>query len=373
MSNEDRSASGRTRRLKARTLAVYHKNNPTVNDFGGSAKPSNALTELLRTVGTYYGPEATCETCLPCDACDFTEAFVFPYALTDISGLETEISEVIGQPFTVPQPPEGYTNYYGLNLIFPPPCDDATYTIEVRLNGNRVVSQNSTFGPYSTPGFEFDQTVFGFIYPSEDVSEGDLEVFVTATNSCSSSTTLAQFGCFLEGAPVTMADGSKKPIQDVKVGDSVLGAFGETNRVLALHRPILGAGSVVRINDEHSTTSHHPHVGADKQFFSIDPNRISSMTYGKDHTVILGNGKKEVRRMTGLASGRIKKLEIGTVLQTSTGGRAVTSLTNVPMSPYTQVYHLVVSGSHTFIVEDYAVTGWPREDDFDYDAWVPRA
>jgi hypothetical protein len=170
-----------------------------------------------------------------------------------------------------------------------------------------------------------------------------------------------------------MSDGSTKPIQDVKVGDVVQGAFGEVNEVLALHRPLLGAGKMVRINDEHSTTAHHPHISTDRQFHCVDPMCLKSMTYGKKHTVILGNGKKELRTMTGVAPERIKDLTVGTLLQTVSGGRAVTTLADVPLSPFTQVYHLVVGGSHTYMVEGYAVVGWAREDDFDYDAWTTRA
>ena len=35
----------------------------------------------------------------------------------------------------------------------------------------------------------------------------------------------------------------------------------------------------------------------------------------------------------------------------------------------TQLYNLVVDGSHTYHVDGYAVTGWPSENDFDYDTW----
>lgn len=51
MYNFDRSASARTRRLKAQTLATYHAQNPTKNDFGGQ-KPSSEEILLLRIVGT---------------------------------------------------------------------------------------------------------------------------------------------------------------------------------------------------------------------------------------------------------------------------------------------------------------------------------
>jgi hypothetical protein len=77
--------------------------------------------------------------------------------------------------------------------------------------------------------------------------------------------------------------------------------------------------------------------------------------------------------MMGLRSDRICKLEVGVELQTVTGARRVDILDTIKMSPFTQVYHLVIDGSHTYCVDGYAVTGWPREDDFDYDTWVARS
>jgi hypothetical protein len=377
MSSADKSASGYTRRLKARTLAVFHQNNPTVNDFGGSAKPSNAITELLRNVGTFYGPNATCNTCaeLTCEnVCDFELAIVFPVGVDDREDFQTTISEAIGESYTIPEPPDGYSLDYFLFLWFPSICNSTNYNVSIILDGSNIPASISSSGPYNTPAgeFFFDQSYFYVIYPSQDVSEGELSIEITASNECSSSSTIAEFGCFLENAPVTLSDGSKKAIQDIAVGDLVMGAFGEVNPVLALHRPLLGAGKMVRINNEHSTTSHHPHIAADKQIYCIDPKRITAMTYGKNHTVILGDGSKALRKMEGFAFGRVKKLELGVALQTSTGARLVSSMEDVPMSPFTQVYHLVVGGSHTYIVEDYAVSAWPREDDFNYDAWVPR-
>ena len=50
MYNVDRSASGRIRRLKARTLATYHSLNPNINAFGGKAQSGETL--LLQNVGT---------------------------------------------------------------------------------------------------------------------------------------------------------------------------------------------------------------------------------------------------------------------------------------------------------------------------------
>jgi hypothetical protein len=368
----DKSASGRTRMLKARTLAVFHKRNPDASEYGGSAKPMDALTHLLGKVGTAYEDPKTCDLCCS-PICDLEIALFVPPYLTDIPLTEDQLFEITDVPFTIPAPPIGYTNDYLLLLFFPDICNASNIAVSASLDSSPVALTVHKFaGPYNTPAFIFPKTYFYVIYPAADVSSGIFDLTVSASNACSSTSTVAQFGCFLEGAPVHMADGTTKAIQDVRVGDVVLGAFGEHNPVLALHRPLLGAGHMIRINDEHNTTSHHPHVAADRTFYAADPERITGMTYGKKHTVILADGSKELRTMTGLAPGRVKKLAVGTELQTISGARAVTSLAEVPMSPFTQVYHMVVGGSHTYIVEGYAVTAWPREDDFDFDSWTAR-
>jgi hypothetical protein len=59
-------------------------------------------------------------------------------------------------------------------------------------------------------------------------------------------------------------------------------------------------------------------------------------------------------------------------LKTIEGSREVKKIEYTPFPSDTQLYNLVVGGSHTYHVEGYAVTGWPREDDFDYDLWVPK-
>ena len=370
MYNADRSASGRTRMLKAKTLAAYHARNPTKNDYGGE-KPSSALTLLLRSVGS----NELCGQCVTCEpVCDFLEdtAVFLPFTPMDIPGLEGFIEAISGISITIPLPPDGYPeDKESALLFFPEICNASSYTAQVYNPGLISVTQ------YFLGILDTDiRAGFIVVYPSGDIDFDDsaVNVIVTASNECSQSSTTAVLGCFLEGAPVTMADGSSKPIEAVEIGDKVRGAFGEENTVLALHRPILGAGCILNINGEHKTTTHHPHVAADKKIYCAEPKLINSLTYGKEHMVIVDkSGRKEKRRMYGLHRDRILKLEVGVELQTVSGARRVDTLETIKMSPFTQVYHLVVDGSHTFNVDGYAVTGWPREDDFDYDAWAPRA
>jgi hypothetical protein len=167
-----------------------------------------------------------------------------------------------------------------------------------------------------------------------------------------------------------MADLTTRPIEDVRVNDLVLGAFGEINRVLALHRPLLGNALMCKINNEHTTTNHHPHVSLDKQFYCGNPDLVSNSTYGHVHKVIDVDGNYVDMMLPGLKRERIKKLEVGVRLKTVEGSRIAQTLETFSMPADTQLYNLVVGGSHTYYVEGYAVTGWPREDDFDYDNWV---
>jgi len=177
--------------------------------------------------------------------------------------------------------------------------------------------------------------------------------------------------CFLEGALVQMADNSTKPIETVAVGDLVLGAFGEINQVLALHRPLLGDNLMCRINEEHSTTNHHPHISVDKQFYCGNPGLVNTATYGRIHKVIDGSGAVVDRLLHGLRPDRVQPLRTGIQLKTVEGSRVVRVFESYALPPETQLYNLVVGGSHTYHVDGYAVTGWPREDDFNYDAWMP--
>jgi len=209
---------------------------------------------------------------------------------------------------------------------------------------------------------------FNWVNPYSDV------IFtVTGTlGRCPYTGTGAFASCFLEGALVQMADGSTKPIETVAVGDLVLGAFGEINQVLALHRPLLGDNLMCRINEEHSTTNHHPHISVDKQFYCGNPGLVNATIYGRIHKVIDGSGAVVDRLLHGLRPDRIQPLRTGIQLKTVEGSRVVRVFEPYALPPDTQLYNLVIGGSHTYHVDGYAVTGWPREDDFDYDRWKEK-
>lgn len=221
--------------------------------------------------------------------------------------------------------------------------------------------------PYTVDqSFELLTPTTGNLYTNGAIGD-DIIVYAHVTGCPDISGAIAP--CFFKDALVTMADGSTKMIEDIRVGDMVLGAFGEHNQVLALHRPLLGNNTMTNINNEHHTSSHHPHISPDKKFYAIKPAVVMSDTYGKSHEVLDENMVPYQRFLAGLKPGRVQQMEVGVNLKTVDGSREVTFLDTYEMAPETQLYNLVISGSHTYHVDGYAVTGWPNEEDFDYDSW----
>ena len=333
----DRSQSGRTQRLKQKAVASFYNNNPTARV---SLDPSTLL--LLqggnKPINTY---DITGVTTYDAGCCCTTAP--------EITNLEATWTD------TTPPPP--YNSYYGyLDLTWDLITDATSYIVISSIETDfPVITGDTSARVYAVAsGFYENRTLT-----------------LTAITTCgdiSASTDINP--CFLAGSLVQMADGSQKVIEDVHVGDTVLGAFGETNTIVALHRPLLGTALMCKINDEHSTTNHHPHISADRKFYCGNPALVSGSTYGHVHKVIDGDGAIVDRMLHGLKKERILQLSVGVELKTVEGSRITKTLETYSMPADTQLYNLVVGGSHTYHVDGYAVTGWPREDDFDYDTWT---
>jgi hypothetical protein len=334
----DNSLTTRANLLKAKTFAVYHRLNPTVNMFAQCSYGAES-EQLFLNVGN------SVECCAPVSNC---------------------------------VPPSGGVSF-NVGGLYPPPAPyDASYNVAYDITWDPVTNATSYNVVVSYPDVGGSSLVLNTgptsitLYVNWVNPYSLIGLSVTAINSCGStsgSTTLAP--CFLAGSLVSMADGSTRVIEDVAVGDEVIGAFGEINRVLALHRPLLGENTMTRINGTHSTSSHHPHISVDRKFYCAAPSVVENNTYGREHIVINAQGNKTPMMLHGLKKGRVQALREGIMLKTIDGGRVVESFEMYTLPPDTQLYNLVVGGSHTYHVDGYAVTGWPREDDFDYDNWRP--
>ena len=175
--------------------------------------------------------------------------------------------------------------------------------------------------------------------------------------------------CFVAGQMVTMADGTTTQIENVQPGMLVQGAGGEANKVIAVAYSTVRRRVMWNINDTHLTTADHPHLSVDrKNFHSISPSSVEAY-WGQSENVVMEGGVHGPMKNHGLSRGRVTQLAVGDVLLGTNGARVVSSVKPVAHHPATPLYNLAVGGSHTFFVDGWAVTGWPREDDFDYAAW----
>ena len=230
MSNTDKSASARTKAVRNKTLAVFHKSNPKAKEAGGSNTfPGEFLIE--RVAG-----QSSSDCCSTDCSSDVIKSFIGVNTDGDLTfptgGNNTPGNEYYFDVswFSVP----GATSYTITStlkdLTIPTPPDLIVLT---GPNSARITT-------YYTEGGNVDR-IFT----------------LTAQTSCGTSSKILQINsCFLAGSLVQMVNGTKA-IEDVCVGDQVVGAFGEINTVLALHRPLLGNALMCKINDEHSTTNHH--------------------------------------------------------------------------------------------------------------------
>lgn len=175
--------------------------------------------------------------------------------------------------------------------------------------------------------------------------------------------------CFLGSATIAMANGTYKNFEDLQIGDLVLGAFGEINKVLALTVGLLGGAPMYKINGEHDCTDDEVFVSTDKKFYAINPMELEEV-WGHQSEVTLEDGSTEMWVSVGLTNRNLYKAELGVELQTINGGKILESMEPYYLPLDTKIYNCVISGSHTLLINGYAHTGWIREDNFDYDNWV---
>lgn len=177
--------------------------------------------------------------------------------------------------------------------------------------------------------------------------------------------------CFLAGSVVVMADGSLRLIEDVKIGDYVRGAYGEANKVLAYDRPLLGNRKVYLINGEHRTTDEHTHMRPDRSFGMIDiATWLANENFVMQEVITDDHGTTEMWRMPGTDDMTVVcQLALGEEFWTINGPKTFSSLDSFELPQDTQLYNLVLDGSHTYFVEGYCVTGFINGRDFDYKNW----
>ena len=144
--------------------------------------------------------------------------------------------------------------------------------------------------------------------------------------------------CFIAGTKVTMADGTFKNIEDVKVGDKVKGHKGN-NEVIKLDPTLLGDRKLYSFNDnEHYFfTSEHPFM-TEEGWKSIKPEKTKER-----------DGVELYEQLKG-------ELKVGDKLVTDNGSIEITDIKSKEMnSPEMPLYNFNISNDNSYIADDYVV------------------
>jgi hypothetical protein len=160
--------------------------------------------------------------------------------------------------------------------------------------------------------------------------------------------------CFTAETRIAMADGTSRSIDQVIVGDYVLGADGQVNQVREIEKPRLGTRRLYALNDDrYFVTSEHPFM-TDSGWKAIDP-----------AATLQENPNLEVGRL--MVGDRLLVLS-GILVPVAAGGVAVDEPVEVRVEPVllgrieetiadpaTPLYNLRLDGNNTYFANDLLV------------------
>jgi len=142
-------------------------------------------------------------------------------------------------------------------------------------------------------------------------------------------------GCFDPDALVTMADGSKKRIVEVKVGDKVLSGYGMINTVIDIHTPLIETRKMCAFNDSWAFVSDEHPILTNKGWATFNAESI---------------------HMEFEFIGKVGQIELGDQVKMADGSwQVVESIRRYDRPQNFMVYNLMLDGDHTYIVEDVVV------------------
>lgn len=170
--------------------------------------------------------------------------------------------------------------------------------------------------------------------------------------------------CFTENTQILMEDHTYKNIQDVVIGDRVIGAFGDINEVIYLQRPSGKNQKIYNINGLNSTDEHGI-VNGERNGFGYISLISAIRNVGTWHDSIDKFGNQIKLFLKGFTTDKIKTEEISSdsEIYTICGSvKAEVSLTDMETDT---LYHLVLTGgSKTYCADGVFVSGWCDEESF---------
>lgn len=134
--------------------------------------------------------------------------------------------------------------------------------------------------------------------------------------------------CFVAGTKIDMADGTKKVIENIAMGDEVLALNGETDVVSYVHDIPKADRSLWTINDRITATDAHAFLTNDG--WKSNNSKLSNTVYN-DYGI------------------EVKELQLGDKLITKDGVEEVTKLESE--KDFIKVYNFTTSNTHTYMVD----------------------
>ncbi|MBI1362979.1 MAG: hypothetical protein GC134_03250 [Proteobacteria bacterium] len=166
------------------------------------------------------------------------------------------------------------------------------------------------------------------------VSQGYCSGPCSGQRSCNS--------CFAAGATVLMADGSNKPIEEIKVGELLMGGDGKPTRVSALDRPVM----------EHKDWDYQRliSINGGKAFFT---NNHPVLTTKGWVALLPQDAEKEA---WDILDGKVQQLQVGDEIALY-GGQTlkVDSIAVYQHQKDTRLYNFVLEGNPVYYVNNMAV------------------
>lgn len=160
--------------------------------------------------------------------------------------------------------------------------------------------------------------------------------------------------CFTADTRVTMADGTTRPIEEVTVGDLVIGAGGAVNRVESIETPQLGGRLLYALNDGYAfVTAEHPFM-TDEGWKAVDP----AATSRENPALIVG--KLQVGDRLHALCGVLAAVGAGVGSGSSSVEIDVAQIELHGIDQQTAdanmvVYNLRLDGNHTYFANDLLV------------------
>lgn len=153
--------------------------------------------------------------------------------------------------------------------------------------------------------------------------------------------------CFGAGTKVLLADGGMKAIEDLAIGDRVIGRGGKVNTVVALKPTKLGDRKLYTINGKLKVTADHPAL-TDKGWGVISRDLYAERYHGRTVDVTLAGGAKAQWETSLMEPSEMVEYGLGDKIAFGDEGfKEITSLTFEELESDTPLYTVALDGDGT--------------------------